>query len=119
VGGQQRRDDLGVDQRVIAREDDDGLGVAHDVVRGAHGAAGAVGLGLDDRLGAVGQARREVAIGGDDHRDPPGAGIARRENRPGDHRPAAHRVQHLGQRRVHPGALARSHDQDGRPAPLR
>ena len=54
VGGEQRRDDLGVDQRVITGEDDDGVGVADDVVRRAHGAAGAVGLGLDDRLGAVG-----------------------------------------------------------------
>ena len=63
VGVKQRRDDLGVDQRVIAGEDDDRVGIADDVVRGAHGAACAVGLGLDDRLGAVREAGREVAIG--------------------------------------------------------
>ena len=120
VGGavrlEQRGDDLGVDQRVVAGEDDDGVGVADDVVRGAHGAAGAVGLGLDDGLGALGQARGEVAVGRDDHDDALGAGLARGEHRPGDHRPPADGMQHLRQRRVHPRALARGHDQDGGPA---
>ena len=119
VGLEQLGDDLGVDQRVVAGEDDDGLGVADDVVRGADGAAGAVGLGLDHGLGALGQAGREVAVGRDDHRHPLGAGLARGEHGPGDHRPAADRVQDLGQRGAHARALARGHDQDGRPAHAR
>ena len=114
VGLEQRGDDLGGDQRVVAGEDDDGLGVADDVVGGAHRAAGAVGLGLDDGLGALGQARGEVAVGRDDHGDALGAGLARGEHRPGDHRPPADGVQDLGQRGAHPRALARGHDQDGR-----
>ena len=61
----------------------------------------------------------EVAVGRDDHGDPLGARLARGEHRPGDHRPAADRVQDLGQRRAHPRALARGHDQDGQAAAWR
>ena len=119
VGLEQGGDDLGVDQRVIAGEDDDGVGVADDVVRRADRAAGAVGLGLDDGLGALGQARGEVAVGRDDDDDALGARLARGEHRPGDHRPPADGMQHLRQRGVHPRALARGHDQDGGPAHAR
>ena len=52
-------DDVGGEQGMVAGEDDDGLGFADQVERGADGAAGAVGLGLDDDLGArrAGRAR--------------------------------------------------------------
>ena len=49
----------------------------------------------------------------------PAPASLRGEHRPGDHRPAADRVQDLGQRRAHPRALAGGHDQDGGPAHLR
>ena len=75
--------------------------------------------GWIDGLGALGQAGGEVAVGRDDHRDPPGAGLAGREHRPGDHRPTADGVQDLRQRGAHARALARGHDQDGRPAARR
>ena len=74
------------------------------------------GSGWIDGLGALGQAGGEVALGRDDHRDPPGAGLARGEHRPGDHRPPADAVQHLRQRGAHSRALARGHDQDQRRA---
>ena len=95
VGLEQGGDDLGVDQRVVAGEDDDGVGVADDVVGGADRAAGAVGLGLDDGLGALGQAGGDVAVGRDDDDDTVRASLARGEHRPGDHRPPADGMENL------------------------
>ena len=87
------------------------------VERGAHGAAGAVGLRLDrrSRCRRAGPAERSRS-GETITRDPPGAGLARGEHRPGDHRPPADRVQDLRQRGAHARALAGGHDQDGGPA---
>ena len=104
---------------MIAVHDDHGVGVAHHVERRPHRAAGSIGLRLHDGLGALREGPGEVAVGRDDHADAPGAGLLRGENRPGDHRPAADRVQDLGHRRAHPRALAGGHDQDGGPAHLR
>ena len=65
VGGEQARDRLGVEQRGVAGEDEHGLRVADHVDRGPQGAAGAVGLGLHDRLGAVGQRGPERSRSGE------------------------------------------------------
>jgi hypothetical protein len=110
VRGDQLADDPGGDQRVIAGEDEDGVGVAHHVAGRPQGAAGAIGFGLDDRLNAVGEGGGEVAIGRDDHADPGGARLPGGGDRPGDHRPSADLVQDLRHGRAHAGALACGHD---------
>ena len=84
--------------------------------RGADRAAGPVGLGLDDGLGPLGEAGGDVVAGRDDHRDPARAGLARGEDRPGDHRPPADGMQHLRQARAHARARAGRHDEDQRGA---
>jgi hypothetical protein len=113
MGRDQPLDDLGADQWMVAGEHDHGLGVADQVVRGAHSASGAVGFGLDHRLGALGQAGGQVSVGRDDHGHTPGPGLARGQHGPSDHRTAGHVVQDLGQRGAHARSLARGHDQDG------
>ena len=49
---------------MVAGEDDHGLGVADQLDRRPQGAAGPVGLGLDDGLDALGQARRRDRAAG-------------------------------------------------------
>ena len=79
---------------------------------GAHGAARAVGHGLDGELDAVRQARLERAVGAADDDDPAGAGLAGRGHGPGHERPPAEVVQDLGQARAHARALAGGQDDD-------
>src|SRR6185437_16943592 len=68
---------------------------------------------LLDRERDVGVERRlEATIGVVDDDDPAGAGIARGDYRPGNHRPAADRMQELGRAGSHPGPLARGKDDD-------
>ena len=112
MGLEQAGDRLGRDQRHVAGEDEHRLALLDQRQRGADRAAGAVGLGLLDGLDALGQAGGEVAAGRDDRGDPPGAGLAGGEDRPGDHRPPADGMQHLRQGGAHARALARRHDQD-------
>ena len=71
---------------------------------------------LMDRLDVFGQRARDVAIGRGDHGDPTRSHLSRGEDRPRDQRPSADRMQHLRDRRTHPGSLAGGHDQDGRRA---
>jgi hypothetical protein len=110
----QAGDRVGAEQRRVAREDDHGRAAGDHLGGGAQGAAGAVGLRLDDGLGPVGKAGGEVVPGRDDHAHAPRPRLARGEDRPRDHRPAAYRVEDLGQGRAHPCALARGHDQGRR-----
>jgi hypothetical protein len=112
MGLEQPGDRLGGDQRHVAGEDEDRLGGLNQRRRRAHGAAGSVGLGLDDGLGLIGKPGGDVIARRDDHRDLTGARLERGEDRPGDHRPAADGVQHLRQRRAHAGTGTRRHDQD-------
>ena len=66
VGGEQPGDHLGAIQRVVAGEDEHRLAVARSRSRGgAQRAAGAVGLGLDDRLGARSAAPAERSRSGE------------------------------------------------------
>ena len=116
VGLEQARDHLGGDERVVAGEHDDGPVAADDGGRGAHRAAGPVGLGLGHGLDVVGERGGEVVLGREDHGDPPGARLARGDDRPREHRAPAHGVQDLGQIGPHAGPLARGHDEDGRRA---
>ena len=78
------------------------------------GVAGAARLLLDRDLDVVGQVLGEPPLRVVDDDDPLGAGRARGEQRPQDHRPPADRVQDLGQRGAHPGPLARGEDDHGR-----
>ena len=107
-------DGLGAQERVVAGEDDDLLRGLDRLERGDHRAAGAVRLGLDDGLGAVGQACAQVVLGPDDDEHTPGARLARGVNRPRDHRPPRDRVEDLRDRGAHARSLARGHDQDRR-----
>jgi hypothetical protein len=64
----------------------------------------------DHALGeVVAQPPRRVV----DDDDEPGAGLARGGDGPGDQRAPAQRVEHLGERRAHPGSLAGGEDDDG------
>ena len=92
---------------MVAGEDDHGLRLADQRQRGADGAAGAVGLRLDDGLGSLGKPGGDVLARRDDRGDPVGAGLAGGEDRPGDHRPPADGVQHLGQSSSACGCLRR------------
>ena len=112
MGVEQRGDRLGRDQRHVAGEDEHRLGLLDQRQRRADRAAGAVGLGLLDRLDPLGEPGGDVAAGRDDRRDPPGAGLARGQDRPGDHRPPADGMQHLRRRGTHPRSRAGRHDQD-------
>ena len=115
MGLEQAGDHLGRDQRHVAGEDEHGLAARLDQrQRRPDRAAGAVGLGLDHGLDVLGQAGGDVAPRRDDRRDAAGPGLARGEDRPGDHRPPADGMQHLRQRGAHARALARRHDQDQR-----
>ncbi len=113
VSFDQVADRLSADQGDVAAEDHDGrIGV--DLLGGrAHGAAGAVGLGLHGQLDSVGQDCRERAGGRVHHDDALGAGGQSRAHRPQHHRNAAQVVQHLGRGRAHARALPGGKDQDG------
>ena len=94
MGLEQRRDDLAGDQRVVAGEHDDRVRVADDVVRRPNGAAGAVGLGLDHGLGALGQAGRRGR--GRARRSPRSVRRRRRARRAPARRPSAVRTPGAG-----------------------
>ena len=69
MGLKQPGDRLGGDQRHVAGEHQHGLGFLDQRQRRPHGAAGAVGLGLDDGLDLVGQPRDDVWLRRDDRHD--------------------------------------------------
>ncbi len=98
MGGEQGGDRLGPNQRYVAGEDQHGLAVLDQRQCRPDRATGTVGLGLDHDLNPLRQRRRDVSPWRDDRGDPPGPGLARGKDRPGDHRPPANRVQHLRQR---------------------
>ena len=99
------------DQRMVAGEDEHGLGRFDQWQRGADRATGAVSLWLHDGLDFVGEASGDVAAGRDDRGDPASARLTGGKNRPGDHRPAADGMEHLRQARAHACAFARRHDE--------
>ncbi len=79
---------------------------------GLDGVAGAVRLGLDGELDALGQDGRERPVGPADDDDPPGAGRLRGEHGPQHHRPPADGMEDLRQRGAHARAESPGEDHD-------
>ena len=110
-----RRQELGYDfvrnKGNITRKHDHFAGLTDDCYRRANGSTRSVRFGLDHRLDSVRQVISQIAVRRNDHGDAIHAGGPCGDYRPCDHRPAANRVEDLGQRRAHAGAFTRSHDQ--------
>ena len=106
---------LGAQQRRIAIQDQD---VAAKAFQGAsgleHGVAGAALLALEHQLGASPDRRADL-LGAVSHHDDQTLRAERlgRRERIVEHRPAGDRVQHLGQRGLHPRPLAGGEQQGG------
>ena len=112
MGGGQAGDELGRDERDVAGEHDH-VAVAVDLTRGsANRVARAAGLRLDGECHVGREVAGELASGAADDDDPADAGLERRGDRPGDHRPAAEVVEHLRTTRAHPRADAGGEDDD-------
>ncbi len=113
VGDDEPGDGPSIDERDIAAENHDGVLTVEQVDRGAYGAAGPVGDGLDDQLDPRGQHGLKRPGGSVDDYDLAGPGLQRGLHGPEQHRPPAQLVQDLGRRRAHAGSLAGGEDQDG------
>ena len=111
----ERRNRCARDERHVARQHDDGA-VGIDLRGGRlDGAAGAVGLRLDDAgdgLAARKPAFEGVGVRVDDD-DSVGAGAERGGDRPADERAPAERVEHLRKLGAHARALAGGEDDGG------
>ena len=111
--GQQAAQARSGDQRHIAIEHQHLGPVGHVGQRLLHGMARAQPLGLlgPQQVGLAFERRAHLvtAMAMDDM-DGPGLQLPRRGDHMGQHRPAGHFLQHLGQGRVHPLALAGGED---------
>ena len=79
---------------------------------GVDGVAGAERLRLDRELHARGEMRLERPVRAAHDHDAPGAHLASRGDGPGEQRPAAQRMEHLGDGRTHARPVARGEDHD-------
>ena len=113
VGGHQLAERVGGDERMVAREHDDGARLLDRLARREHGGGRALPLQLLDHLDSAVELLGHTLARPRDAHDACRSGIASGLRHPQDHRAAADGVKHLGQRRAHARAVAGRHDQDG------
>ena len=113
VGGEAAQH-IGREQRGIAVEDEDFVAALHGGCAAAHGVARAEKFGLFDELHILpGEGRAHLSGFVANHHDdafgrkPEGGAVGVE-----DHRRATHRVEHLGERRLHACALAGGEEDD-------